>query len=81
MGNAGGQELVGSFGKYWTTKCCIWKKNFKFLKLEGMHSQDRNQSWYVFKQINYFWEFSCIFDVIFFLPQIVNIYIHLEKSM
>lgn len=45
MGNAGGQELVGFIWQVLNHKMLHLKKKFlKFLKLEGMHSQDRNQS-------------------------------------
>lgn len=67
------QELVAwfLFGKFWATKWCICKKKICF-EIRGHAFLGGNQSWYVIKQNNYLWKFSCNYDVTFFLPQIFN---------
>lgn len=60
------------------------KKKYVF-EIRGHAFLGGNQSWYVIKQNNYLWKFSCIFDVTFFFyPRFLTLeckYLHWELSM
>lgn len=70
------QSVAGCMVSFWqvlSPKMVHLQKKPHVFEIRGHAFLGGNQSWYVIKQNNYLWKFSCIFDVtFFFLPQIFN---------